>query len=130
MQYVKHYWVNNITDQFCCRTNDAPEKRHPVKEIPGLGVKVWLQDVDGIDVCLSEVPDGIPVPEMYESSTSTKKCVQVLTETEYNSVATPYFESQQLSGEARMEEDETLKAQKEAEATAKYQEAVTALHAL
>jgi hypothetical protein len=130
MQYVKHYWVNNITNQFCCRTNDAPEKRHPVKEIPGLGVKVWLQDIDGIDVCLSEVSSEIPVPEMYESSTSTKKCVQVLTEAEYNSVATPYFESQQLSEEARTEEDETIKAEKEASATAKYQEALAALHAL
>jgi hypothetical protein len=130
MQYVKHYWVNNITNQFCCGTNDAPEKRHPVKEIPGLDVKVWLQDIDGIDVCLSEVSSEIPVPEMYESSTSTKKCVQVLTEEEYNSVATPYFESQQLSGEAMMEKDETIKAEKEALASAKYQEALTALHAL
>jgi hypothetical protein len=130
MQYIKHYWVNNITNQFCCRTNDAPEKRHPVKEIPGLGVKVWLQDVTGIDVCLSEVHGGIPASDRYESSTSTKKCVQVLTETEYNSVATPYFESQQLSGEAMMQDDETLKTEKRAEATAKYQEALTALHAL
>jgi len=130
MQYIKHYWVDNITNQFCCRTNDAPEKRHPVKEIPGLDVKVWLQDINGVDVCLSEVSSEIHVPEVYESSTSTKKCVQVLTETEYNSVATPYFESQQLSGEARTEENETLKVQKEAEATAKYQEALTALHAL
>ena len=130
MQYVKHYWVNNINNQYCCSVNDAPEKRHPVKEIPGLDVKVWLQDIDGIDVCLSEVSSDIPVPEAYESSTSTKKCVQVLTEEEYNSVATPYFESQQLYGEARTEEDETLKAEKEAFATAKYQEALAGLHAL
>lgn len=130
MQYIKHYWVNNINNQYCCSTNDAPEKRHPVKEIPGLDVKVWLQDIDGIDVCLSEVSSDIPVPEAYESSTSTKKCVQVLTEEEYNSVATPYFESQQLYGEARTEEDETIKAEKEALASAKYQEALTALYAL
>lgn len=130
MQYIKHYWVNNINNQYCCSINDAPEKRHPVKEIPGLDVKVWLQDIDGIDVCLSEVSSKIPVPEMYESSTSTKKCIQVLTEEEYNRVATPYFESQRLSGEARTEEDETLKAEKQAAATAKYQEAVTELHAL
>jgi hypothetical protein len=49
---------------------------------------------------------------------------------EFNTVATPYFESQQLSTEARTEEDETLKAEKEAAATTKYQEAVTALYAL
>ena len=130
MQYIKHYWVNNINNQYCCSINDAPEKRHPVKEIPGLDVKVWLQDINGIDVCLSEVSSDIPVPEAYESSTSTKKCVQVLTEEEYNSVATPYFESQQLSGEAMMEKDETIKAEKEALASAKYQEALTALYAL
>jgi hypothetical protein len=130
MQYIKHYWVNNINNQYCCSINDAPEKRHPVKEIPGLDVKVWLQDINGIDVCLSEVSSDIPVPEAYESSTSTKKCVQVLTEEEYNSVTTPYFESQQFSGEAMMERDETIKAEKEALASAKYQEALTALYAL
>jgi hypothetical protein len=129
MQYIKHYWINTNTGTYSSDSNPV-EKRHPEAEFPGLGVKIWLQDVDGIDVCLSEVPDRIPVPEMYESSTSTKKCVQILTETEYNSVATPYFESQQLSGEAMMQEDETLKAEKRAEATAKYQEALTTLHAL
>jgi hypothetical protein len=129
MQYIKHYWINTNTGTYSSDSNPV-EKRHPEAEFPGLGVKIWLQDVDGIDVCLSEVPDRIPVPEMYESSTSTKKCVQILTETEYNSVATLYFESQQLSGEAMMQEDETLKAEKRAEASAKYQEALTALHTL
>ena len=129
MQYVKHYWINLHTGNYCCRENPI-EKRHPIEEIPGLDVKVWLQDINGIDVCLSEVLSEIPVPEIYESTSSTKKCVQVLTEEEYNSVATPYFESQQLSGEAMMQEDETLKAEKRAEASAKHQEALTALHAL
>ena len=129
MQYIKHYWINAHTGDYCIDEN-VVERRHPVKEIPGLDVKVWLQDVTGIDVCLSEVHGGIPASDRYESSTSTKKCVQILTEVEYNSVATPYFESQQLSGEAMMQEDETLKTEKRVEATAKYQEALTALHAL
>lgn len=129
MQYIKHYWINLHSNNYSCREN-VVERRHPEKEFPGLDVKIWLQDVDGIDVCLSEVSDTIVISEAYESSTSTKKCVHILTEVEYNSVATPYFESQQLSGEAMMQEDETLKAEKRAEATAKYQEAVTALHAL
>jgi len=129
MQYIKHYWINLQSGNYSCQENPI-ERRHPEAEFPGLDVKIWMQDANGIDVCLSEVPDTIPVPEMYESSTSTKKCVQVLTEVEYNSVATPYFESQQLSGEALMEEDETLKVEKRAEASAKYQEALTALHAL
>lgn len=129
MQYIKHYWVNLHSNNYSCQEN-VVERRHPEVEFPGLDVKIWLQDVTGIDVCLSEVSSEIPVPEVYESSTSTKKCVQVLTEAEYNSVATPYFESQQLSGEAMMEKDETIKAEKEALASAKYQEALTALHAL
>jgi len=129
MQYIKHYWINTNTGNYSSDSNPV-ERRHPEKEFPGLGVKIWLQDVAGIDVCLSEVPDTTVIAEAYESSTSTKKCVQILTEEQYNSVATPYFESQQLSGEARTDEDETLKAQKEAEASAKYQEALTALHAL
>ena len=57
-------------------------------------------------------------------------CVKVLTLEEFNTVATPYFEAQQLFVEAMSEEDEDLKAEKEAAATAKYQEAVTALYAL
>ena len=129
MQYIKHYWINLRSNNYSCQEN-VVERRHPEVEFPGLDVKIWLQDVAGIDVCLSEVPDTIVIAEAYESSTSTKKCVQVLTEVEYNSVATPYFESQQLSGEAMMQEDETLKAEKLEEATAKYQEALTALHAL
>lgn len=129
MQYIKHYWINLQTGNYSCQENPI-ERRHPEVEFPGLDVKIWMQDANGIDVCLSEVPDTIIISEAYESSTSTKKCVQILTETEYNNVATPYFESQRLSGEALMEEDETLKAEKRAEASAKYQEALTALHAL
>ena len=129
MQYIKHYWINLQTGNYSCQENPI-ERRHPEVEFPGLDVKIWMQDANGIDVCLSEVPDTIIISEAYESSTSTKKCVQILTETEYNNVATPHFESQRLSGEALMEEDETLKAEKRAEASAKYQEALTALHAL
>lgn len=129
MQYIKHYWVNLHSNNYSCQEN-VVERRHPEVEFPGLDVKIWLQDVDGIDVCLSEVPDTTVIAVPYESDTSAKKHVQILTEAEYNSVATPYFESQQLSGEAMMQEDETLKTEKRAEATAKYQEALTTLHAL
>jgi hypothetical protein len=129
MQYIKHYWIDLNSNNYSPREN-VVEKRHPEKEFPGLCVKIWLQDIAGIDVCLSEVPDTVVIAEAYESSTSTKKCVQILTETEYNNVAIPYFESQRHSGEALMEEDETLKVEKRAEASAKYQEALTALHAL
>ena len=128
MQYIKHYWVDNISNEYCCHTNNPKEKRHPNKEFAGLDVKVWLQDVDGIDVCLSEVPDTTSVSTITDDGGTN--CVKVLTLEEFNSVATPYFEAQQLSAEARTEEDETIKAEKEAASTTKYQEAVTALYAL
>jgi len=128
MQYLKHYWININTGTYSSGSNPV-EKRHPEAEFPGLGVKIWIKDVDGIDVCLSQVPDNTSVNDVIDTENG-KKVVQVLTEAEYNSVATPYFDAQQLFTEARTEEDETLKAEKEAAATAKYQEAVTALYAL
>jgi hypothetical protein len=127
MQYIKHYWINVNTGTYSCGDNPV-EKRHPEAEFPGLGVKIWMKDESGIDVCLSEVPDTTSVSTVTDEGGTN--CVKVLTLEEYNTVATPYFEAQQLSGEVRIDEDETLKAEKEASAAAKYQEAVTALYAL
>ena len=130
MQYIKHYYVDDDYNTFCCEVTPEPKyKRHPCKEYAGLDVKVWLSDSDGVDVCLAELPDSTPVSTTVDSDCG-KNQIKVLTEAEYNSVATPYFEAQTLSGEAMSEEDETLKAEKEASAAAKYQEAVTALNAL
>lgn len=126
MQYLKHYWVNLNTGNYAVTENPV-EKRHPESEFPGLEVKIWMHDPDGIDVCLSTVPDTTEVSNIIVDN---KTAVQVLTEQEFNSVQTPLIESQTLRQEAQQEADETLKAQKEAAADAKYQEAVTALHAL
>ena len=128
MKYLKHYWICVQDGNYCCEDNPV-EKRHPEAEFPGLDVKIWMHDENGIDVCLSQVPDGVSIVDVLDDH-NQKKVVQKLTEEEYNTVATPCFESQQLFEEARSEEDETLKAEKEAAATAKYQEAVTALYAL
>ena len=128
MQYLKHYWININTGTYSSDSNPV-EKRHPEAEFPGLDVKIWMHDVDGIDVCLSQVPDGAVINNVIDNVTG-KTVVKSLTEQEFNTVATPYFELQQLSGETIGEEDETLKAENEAAATAKYQEAVTALYAL
>lgn len=131
MQYIKHYYVDDSNNYFCCEAPDPRYKRHPWKEYEGLNVKIWLSDVDGIDVCLSEVHDTTPVATIVDDC--GKKSVQVLTQAEYNTVATPYGEAGVLSGEAqqaRQNGDETLAAQKEAEAQAKIQDALTALHAL
>ena len=128
MKYLKHYWINCHSGTYCCHDNPV-EKRHPEAEYPGLDVKVWMHDEDGIDVCLSVVPDTTTVVDVMNTE-ETKKVVQVLTETEFNSVYTPLMESNQFSFEAQQETDSELKAQKEASAASKYQEAVTALHAL
>ena len=131
MQYIKHYWVDNISNEYCCHTNDPKEKRHPNKEFAGLDVKVWLQDVDGIDVCLSEVPDTTSVSTVTDED--GKNCVKVLTLEEFNSVATPYFEAQTLSGEAqqaRQDGDEATAEAKETASAAKLAEATTAIRAL
>ena len=131
MQYLKHYYVDDGSNVFCCEAPDAAYKRHPWKEYEGLDVKIWLSDVDGIDVCLSQIPDSTPAATIVDDC--GKNRVQVLTEVEYNTVAVPYGEAGVLGAEAqqaRQNGDETLAAQKEAEAQAKIQDALTALHAL
>ena len=132
MQYIKHYYVDDDHNTFCCATDSNPKyKRHPWKEYAGLDVKVWLSDSDGVDVCLAELPDSTSV------STTVAECgknsIQVLSGAEYNSVATPYFEAQTLSGEAREAResgDEATAAAKESAAATKLAEATTAIRAL
>jgi len=131
MQYIKHYYVDDNSNVFCCEAPDPKYKRHPWKEYAGLEVKVWGTDIDGVPVCLSKVPDETPVTTV--PSDCGKNAVQVLTEGEYNTVAVPYEETGVLGAEAqqaRQDGNEALAAQKEAEAQAKIQEALTALHAL
>lgn len=131
MQYIKHYYVDDNNNAFCCEFPEPSYKRHPWKEYVGLDVKVWLSDSEGVDVCLAELPDSTPVSTI--ASPCGKNSVQVLTETEYNSVAIPYFECQTLSmeaQEARKNGDETLALEKETAASAKLNEAISALHSL
>ena len=131
MQYIKHYYVDDGSNVFCCESQEPAYKRHPSKEYEGLDVKIWLSDADGVDVCLSEVPDTTSVSTIV--SDCGKNAVQLRTKTKYNTVATPYFAAQTLSDEAeqsRQNGDETVAAQKEAQAQAKYQEALSALQAL
>lgn len=131
MQYIKHYYVNDENNNFCCDSQSPKYKRHPWKEYSGLSVKVWGEDSDGIDVCLSEVPDTTSVSTIIDSS--GKNSVQVLTEIEYNSVAIPYFQSQTLFSEAQQakeEGDEETATAKETDATTKLNESFTALRNL
>ena len=132
MQYIKHYYVDDDHNTFCCEVTPEPKyKRHPYKEYVGLDVKVWLTDSDEVDVCLSELPDSTPVSTIV--SDCGKNEVQVLTEAEYQSVTTPYFEVQTLFGEAqqaRQDGDEATAESKETAAAAKLTEATTAIRAL
>jgi hypothetical protein len=128
MQYLKHYWIHAHSGTYCCEDNPV-EKRHPEAEFPGLDVKIWMNDENGIDVCLSQVPDGVTITDVVDEH-SGKKVVQKLTEEEFNSVQTPLLESQTLRQEAQQETDEAVKAEKEAAADAKLQEAQQALQTL
>jgi len=125
-KYLKHYWKKNGN---WLTTSNEVEQHHPEAEYPGLGVKIWTHDSDGVDVCLSEVPDDVTITDVVDDS-SGKKAVQELTEEEFNSVQTPFTESQTLRQEAQQETDETLKADLEAQADTKFQEAQAALYAL
>ena len=125
-KYLKHYWKKN--GNWLTSSNEV-EQHHPEAEYPGLGVKIWTHDSDGVDVCLSEVPDDVTITDVVDDS-SGKKAVQELTEEEFNSVQTPFTESQTLRQEAQQETDETLKADLEAQADTKFQEAQAALYAL
>jgi len=133
MQYVKHYYVDDNQKTFCCEEPPVPKyKRHPWKEYSGLDVKVWLTDAEGVDVCLAELPDTTSVSTMVDPNCG-KNCIQVLTEIEYNSVATPYFAAQTLYSEAmeaRQQGDEATASTKESEAQTKIDEATIAIRAL
>lgn len=129
MKYLKHYWISVVNGGYCCHENPV-EKRHPEAEFPGLDVRIWMHDENGIDVCLSQVPDTTEVNDIFDVHDETLKVVQALTEEEFNSVATPYFESSDLGGQASMETDDTLRVELQQQAAAKYQEAVDALYTL
>ena len=128
MKYLKHYWICVKDGNYCCGDNPV-EKRHPEAEFPGLDVRIWMHDENVIDVCLSKVPDGVPIVDVVDDHNG-KKVVQKLTEAEFNSVQTPLNESQELRSQAQQETDETVKADLEAQADAKFAEAQQALFAL
>ena len=96
-QYIKHYykktsddtWITSIKKTYNSDTNEwitdtsYVERRYPEKEYPGLGVKVWMEDDENIDICLSELPDSTSVENV---SYDGKKVVQILNEDQFNAV--------------------------------------------
>ena len=129
MKYLKHYWKSTETGDYLTTANTI-HKRHPEAEFAGLDVQIWMHDADGIDVCMAQVPDSTPIVEV---TIGSKKAIQELTETQYNSVKTPLDAAITLEQEAAVEEtggNATLAATKRGEAEAKRGEAKTALLAL
>ena len=131
MKYLKHYWksTNPSSDDYLTTANSI-DKRHPEAEFAGLDVQICMHDADGVDVCMSQVPDGVTITDV---TIGSKKAIQELTETQYNSVKTPLDASAVLESEAmdaEMSGDTSTATTKRNEATTKYNEAKTALLAL
>ena len=141
-QYIKHYykktsddtWITSIQKTYNSDTNQwitdtsYVERRKPEKEYPGLGTKVWIKDPEGIDICLSELPDSTSVENV---SYDGKKVVEILNEDQFNAVKnlvdTSYSlfnEAEKFSEEARsLEEGSDEKNTKLQEYETKQQEA-------
>jgi len=129
MKYLKHYWKSTETGEYLTTVNSI-HKRHPEAEFAGLDVQIWMHDADGVDVCMAQVPDDTTITEV---SIGSKKAIQELTETQYNTVKTPLDAGSVLSDEAFAAElsgDTSTATTKRNEATTKYNEAKTALLAL
>ena len=129
MKYLKHYWKSTTSGDYLTTANSI-DKRHPEAEFAGLDVQIWMHDADGVDVCMSQVPDGVTITDV---TIGSKKAIQELTETQYNSVKTPLDASAVLESEAmdaEMSGDTSTATTKRNEATTKYNEAKTALLAL
>jgi hypothetical protein len=126
-KYLKHYWKKNGS---WLTTSNEVEQQHPESDYPGLGVKIWMHDSDGVDVCLSEVPDSTGISTI---TVGSKNAVIELTETQFNSVKTPLDEAEVLrqeANEAEMSGDTDTAATKNTAADAKETEAQNALNAL
>ena len=129
MKYLKHYWKSTTSGDYLTTANSI-DKRHPETEFAGLDVQIWMHDADGVDVCMSQVPDSTTVTDV---TVGSKKAIQSLTETQYNTVKTPLDASSVLNEEAQQAEmsgDTSTSTTKRNEATTKYNEAKTALLAL
>ena len=127
-KYLKHYWKKN--GSWLTTPGTYVEQHHPEADYPGLGVKVWMHDSDGVDVCLSEVPDSTGISTI---TVGSKNAVIELTETQYNSVKTPLDAAATLREEARTAEeggDTDTAETKNTAAAAKETEAQNALNAL
>ena len=128
-KYLKHYWKDGNSGEWLTTSNIVGH-RHPEAEYAGLDVGIWMHDSDGVDVCLSEVPDSTAISTI---TVDSKNAVIELTETQFNSVKTPLDEEsvlRQAAMEAEMSGDTDTAATKNTAAAAKATEAQNALNAL
>lgn len=110
-QYIKHYW-KDTSGEWIPINKENLERRYPEAEYPGLDVEVWMSQetlINGkifyVDVCLSIVPDSTPVADITETFyingvNVQRKVVQVIDESGFNSVKTPYDQINPLTIEA------------------------------
>ena len=128
-KYLKHYWKDGNSGEWLTTSNIVGH-RHPEAEYAGLDVGIWMHDSDGVDVCLSKVPDSTAISTV---TVGSKNAVIEVTETQFNSIKTLIDEEQVLRGEAadaRDADDSSTQATKTSEADAKATEAQNALNAL
>jgi hypothetical protein len=128
-KYLKHYWKDGNSGEWLTTSNIVGH-RHPEAEYAGLDVGIWMHDSDGVDVCLSKVPDSTAISTV---TVGSKNAVIEVTETQFNSIKTLIDEEQVLRGEAadaRAADDSSTQATKTSEADAKATEAQNALNAL
>jgi hypothetical protein len=141
-QYIKHYykktsddtWITSIKKTYNSDTNEwiadtsYVERRKPEKEYPGLGTKVWILDSEGVEICLSDLPDSTSVENVLCDG---KEVVQILNEDQFNSVKdlvdasySLFSEAEKFSEEAQfLEEGSDEKNTKLEEYETKQQEA-------
>ena len=76
MIYLKHYWVRD--GQYLTKPGqNGALQSHP--NIPGLEVRYWLTDDNGVDYCLSTVPDNTLIAEVTPG-------LEILTKTDWDTI--------------------------------------------
>lgn len=83
-KYLKHYYVDgeNLSEFFTDKNMGPNGKTHP--RVDGLDVKFWFVDDNGIDYCLSEVPDDTVVDEVAGMSVLTYQAWADNAEVQFN----------------------------------------------
>jgi hypothetical protein len=95
-KYLKHYYVDGSNlNTFLTTSNTGQNgKTHP--RIIGLDVKFWFHDDNGIDYCLSEVPDSTVVTDTTGLSVMTYQDWANEAESQFNKLKTQTASNSEL----------------------------------